>query len=132
MSGAISYTRSAAVQRNQMVVICKSPDGEKCSTKGHWEGGWLIYVDENDNRERDEDERRLSVQRALPHTTLRYRAFGSRHYIAYRPDGFTQTNGTFTLCARQTPELKKALILTKSGRLRVSPYAPGGKPLKCP
>ena len=134
LSGSMAYTRSVAVQRNQAAVICKSSNGIECDVKAKWEDGWLIYIDNDGDRKlaTDKGDKILRVQSPLTATTLRYKAFGPRGYIAYQPDGFTQTNGTFTLCVKNKSELKKALILSKSGRLRVSKTGPGGKPLKCP
>jgi len=134
LSGAMAYTRSVAIQRNQAAVICKSTNGIECNTKAKWEDGWLIYIDNDGNRklETDKGDVILRAQSPLMATTLRYKAFGPRGYIAYQPDGFTQTNGTFTLCVNNKPDIKKALILSKSGRLRVSKTGYGGKPLKCP
>jgi len=134
LSASIAYTRSIAIKRNQTAVICKSTNGVECNVKAKWEDGWLIYVDSDGDRTLDTDmgDQVLHVQAALTATTLRYKAFGPRGYIAYRPDGFTLTNGTFTLCVKDKPEIKKALILSKSGRLRVSLTGYAGKPLKCP
>lgn len=134
LSGAVAYTRSLAIQRNQAAIICKTSDGATCDTKAKWEDGWLIYLDKDDDRILDTDngDEVLRIQSPLMGTTLRYKAFGPRGYIAYQPSGFTQTNGTFTLCVKNQQKLKKALILSKSGRLRVSSTGYGGKPLKCP
>ena len=131
---SISTRKNIAIQRNQAAVICKSTNGLECNTKAKWEDGWLIYIDNDGNRklETDKEDVILRVQSPLMATTLRYKAFGPRGYIAYQPDGFTQTNGTFTICVNNKPDLKKALILSKSGRLRVSKTGYGGKPLKCP
>ena len=134
LSGAVAYTRSVAIQNNQAAIICKSSNGTECNVKAKWEDGWLIYVDKDDDRVLDTDkgDMVLRIQAPLIATTLRYKAFGPRGYIAYQPDGFTQTNGTFTLCSKGKPELKKALILSKTGRLRVSNTGYANKPLKCP
>ena len=130
---SLELTRSTAIQQNEHTVICKSDDGETCIRRGEWNQGWIIFVDSNHNRRRSEDERLVYVQQPLPETTeLKYRAFGSRHYVTYRPEGFTKTNGTFTVCNSAVPERAKALILTKTGRVRLSDKMPGGRAIKCP
>jgi len=129
---SLDLTRSVAIKEKVHTVICKSNDGESCSRRDEWDQGWIIFVDNNHDRHRSEDERLVLVQQPLPEgTQLKYRAFGSRHYVAYRPMGFTRTNGTFTICNPAVPDRSKALILTKSGRVRLSKTLPGSKPIKC-
>lgn len=129
---SLDLTRSVSVKENQHTVICKSSDGEFCIRKGEWDQGWIVFVDDNHDRRRSEDERLVLAQGPLPkNTQLRYRAFGSRHYVAYRPMGFTKTNGTFTICNPAVPDRSKALILSKTGRVRLSNTLPGNKPIKC-
>ncbi len=134
LSAAMAYTRSVAVLHNQAAIICKSSNGQDCDVKAKWENGWIIYFDKDGDRtlNTEKGDEVLRVQSALTATTLRYKAFGPRGYIAYQADGFTETNGTFTLCIKNRPKIKKALILSKSGRLRVSQTGYAGKPLKCP
>ena len=132
LRSSLELTRSTAIQENQHTVICKSEDGEKCTRRGEWGQGWIVFVDNDHNRRRSEDERLVQVQGKLPdNTQLKYRAFGSRHYVTYRPMGFTKTNGTFTLCNPAVPDRAKALILTKTGRVRLSKTLPGEKPIEC-
>ena len=132
LTGSLALTRTEAIKRNQHVVLCKSDNGTDCSRRGHWESGWIIYVDENNNRQRDEQEELILVHEKLENNIkISYSAFGSRHYVAYRPTGYTKTNGTFIICNPRTPERSKALILTKSGRVRLSNTRPNGDPLIC-
>ena len=132
LRGALALTRSEAVKRNLRVVLCKSVDGEHCTKKGSWDSGWIVYADRNHNRQRDKQEPlMLSHGRLTNGHTLTYRGFGSSNYIAYRPTGFTQMNGTFILCAREAPSRSKALILMKTGRVRLSTTRPDGSPLGC-
>ncbi len=132
LRNSLDLARSVAVKENRHTVICKSDDGESCSRQEHWEQGWIIFVDDNRDRHRTENERLVLVQQPLPNgTQLKYRAFGSRHYVAYRPMGFTLTNGTFTVCNPAVPDRSKALILSKTGRVRLSKTLPGSKPIKC-
>ena len=132
LRGAIALTRSEAIRRNQHVVICKSDNGQQCTRNGRWDSGWIIYADENRNRKRDQHEPLILVRGKLPAGhVIDYRAFGSRHYLAYRPTGYTRTNGTFYICKPQDIKRSKALILTKSGRVRLSTTRPDGTPIKC-
>ena len=131
LAGTLSYTRSEAIRRNQHVVICKSLEGTTCTRTGDWRHGWLVYVDANQNRTLDEAETVLGSHRTSDKVQLDYDAFGSRHYLVYRPSGATRTNGTFTFCDPAYPESARALIITKSGRPRLSKIRANGEPLDC-
>ena len=132
LRSSLELTRSVAIKENEHAVICKSSDGESCTRGGDWNQGWIIFIDDNRNRRRSEDERLVLVQAHLPAATqLKYRAFGSSHYVAYRPIGFTKTNGTFTVCNPAVPDRARALILSKTGRVRLSKTLPGNKSIKC-
>lgn len=132
LRGALALSRSEAVRRNLRVVLCKSADGQHCTKKGTWGAGWIVYPDRNQNKHRDPQEPLMLVHGKLANGhTLTYRGFGSHNYIVYRPTGFTQMNGTFTLCAPDAPSWSKALILMKTGRVRLSTTRPDGSPLRC-
>ena len=130
--GDLALARSEAVKRNRDVVLCKSHDGESCIRSEGWHHGWIMFEDTNRNRVRDDDEPLLRVQQPFTAgSTLIYRAFGSRHYVTYRPSGVTLTNGTFTFCAAGQPQHARSIILHKTGRPRLSRTQPGGAALEC-
>ncbi|MEJ2451539.1 MAG: GspH/FimT family pseudopilin [Gammaproteobacteria bacterium] len=132
LRSALALTRSEAIKRNQHTVLCKSADGKHCTKSGSWSQGWIVYIDHNQNRKRDLKETLMLVHGELANGHfLRYRGFGSHNYIVYWPTGFTRTNGTFTLCAPNSPGRSRALILTKTGRVRLSRTRPDGSPLRC-
>ena len=131
LAGTLAYTRSEAVKRNHHVVLCKSFDGTQCTREGDWRHGWLVYVDTNQNRSLDDDEPILGTHRLSEQIQVDYRAFGSRHYLVYRPSGTTHTNGTFTFCDPTYPESARALIITKTGRARLSKVRADGSALDC-
>jgi type IV fimbrial biogenesis protein FimT len=132
LRGALALTRSEAVHRNRHVAICHSLDGVQCSRRGNWSNGWIIFVDKNRDKFIDESDEIIQLYHTInTSVSINYRAFGSRHYVVYRPSGFTLTNGTFTVCSPKNTTLKKALILTKSGRVRLSKVQDDGKELVC-
>jgi len=132
LRGALALTRSEAVTRQQDVVICKSADQSSCTQSGEWEQGYIVFVDENRDRERNNNEKILHTHEQLPdNILLNYRAFGSRHYLVYESSGLTMTNGTFTICNQTVPERSRALIVTKTGRVRLSESRADGSALDC-
>lgn len=132
LRGALYIARSEAIRRNQQVILCKSSDGQKCTKRASWSQGWIVFEDANQNKSRDSDESLILAHGALLNGhTLDYRGFGSHHYVIYRPTGFTQMNGTFILCAPNSPGRSRALILIKTGRVRLSKTRADGSPLDC-
>ena len=132
LAGMLQMARSEAISRNRQVVICHSTDGQTCDRVADWTDSWLVFVDENRDRQRNADESVVAFRQAPENGTRAiYRAFGSKHHLTYRPDGRTRTNGTFTVCDPRYPELNRALIVTKSGRPRLSRSGPGGRALRC-
>lgn len=132
LSSSLALTRSEAITRQQDVVICKSADQISCTRQGEWTQGYIVFVDANRDRERNAEELLLHIHEQLPENiVLDYRAFGSRHYLAYQSTGLTMTNGTFTFCNQNVPERSKALIITKTGRVRLSETRADGNPLAC-
>ena len=133
VSRSLMLTRSEAVKRETDVVICKSQDQQTCNSEASWHQGWIIYEDRQPNRQRDDDEPLIFAHSALSAAVqLDYRAFRSSNFIAFRPTGITKTNGTFTLCYNEEVDSARALILSKTGRVRFSRNRADGSPLSCP
>ncbi len=130
--GDLAYARSAAIIQRQHTVICKSTNGQRCVRSGHWQQGWIIFIDANHNQHHDPEERILRVSGPLtPGHKLTYSAFGSKHYLTYRPSGMTLTNGSFIFCPANHAARPRAVIVYKSGRVRTSRTRAGGGPLIC-
>ncbi len=133
LSRSLALARSEAVKRETPVVICKSQNQQNCTTAGNWRQGWIIFEDRLPDRQRDKNEPLIFAKAALPApVNLDYAAFRSSNFIAFRATGITKTNGTFTLCYNQDADSARALILSKTGRVRFSRTRADGRPLRCP
>lgn len=128
----LSLGRSEAVRRNRQVVLCRSSDGRACSGAGAWGDGWILFLDRDRDRARDGAEPILRAHGRLQHgLTLRYAAFPSGGYLTFRPTGITNANGTFTFCDGRGAAAARAVIVSKTGRARLSRRRPDGEPLTC-
>ncbi|MGH8225799.1 MAG: GspH/FimT family pseudopilin [Gammaproteobacteria bacterium] len=115
------YARSEAITRGQTITLCTSTDGDMCSTEHNWDGGWIVFVDEDENLKRDPDEALLRVKPAF---TSSDRLVGNRlvaHHIGYQREGFLKGlhNGTITFST--VPDrrgLRRCLIISRTGRIR--------------
>ncbi len=133
LSGSLALARSESVKRESHVVICKSRDQQSCTRAGSWRQGWIVFEDRLPDRQRNGDEPLIFAKSELPAAVhLDYAAFRSSNFIAFRPTGITKTNGTFTLCYNQEADSARALILSKTGRIRFSRTRADGRPLGCP
>jgi type IV fimbrial biogenesis protein FimT len=127
---ALFLARSAAIQRAKIVTLCRSMDGERCSPGSAWAAGWMVFA--NDDRDeppvRDLNEAVLAVHAAWPSGTIT----SNRNYYSFRPHRQGVVNGTIVFCDRRGATHARAIIISQTGRPRVSNRDSSGKPLRCP
>lgn len=127
----MNYARSEAIKSGSEVVVCISSGGLACDRGSRWHRGWIVFHDLDGDRRRDADEPVKRRQNALQTTTIRYRGFPSRRFVRFLPNGFTDNNGTFSFCAPSPADFERAVILSKSGRLRKATRAGDGAAIAC-
>ncbi len=123
--------RSEAVKRFAPAVLCPSANGSDCLDDPEWHRGYILFADANNNGERDEDEELLKVRQG---ESTRLTALSSiyRKRISYRPNGMAGgTNLTVTFCDARNATPPKAVIVSNTGRPRVSDTKPDGSALTC-
>jgi len=128
---ALHGARSAAILRAEPVVLCKSRDGSQCSTDtSPWSDGWIAFA----NRDRDSPPRvdagesLLMVQPPSKHIDLR----ANRNAVIYWPVALAGTTVSFVFCDQRGSRAARAIIVSQTGRPRVSARDAAGKPLRCP
>jgi len=118
---AFHQARIAAVHRGSAVVACPSTDRMHCSGSPHWHDGWLVFADDDGDRERGPDEPVYLAAGALP-PGLTAAGSAGRPRITYRPDGSAHgSNLTVTFCDRRGAGAVTALIVNVYGRVRSGP-----------
>ena len=132
LAGALAYARSEAVTKNTEVLTCQSNNSSECHRSGSWQNGWIIFVDDNKNRQRDPEEKLLRVYFAAKNGTqaIFNGAANINHYMRYKPSGRAYPNGSFLIC-NPNIGIGKALIMTQSGRLRLSKKQRDGSAVTC-
>lgn len=132
LAGALAYARSEAITKQTTILTCQSNNGSECNRSESWHNGWIIFADKNKNKQRDPEERLLKVYAAMDNATQAvFRgAFGIRHYMKYKPSGAASPNGSFLIC-NPNIGVGKALIMTHSGRLRLSKTKTNGSAVTC-
>jgi type IV fimbrial biogenesis protein FimT len=127
---AVQLARSESAKRPAAVTLCPSADGSLCGGPGgHFDSGWIVFVNEDRDSpaQRDPDEPLLHVHLRARAATVR----SNRARYTFRPFYIRSTNGTVTFCDERGPAAARAVILSYTGRPRVSDRGPGGRALEC-
>lgn len=122
--------RSAAILRNQPTVVCKSADQRRCTpTASGWGDGWIVFVNKDHDSPPvvDRDEAVLLVQPRVERFTIQ----SSRSAVTYWPFALAGTTATFVFCDERGARAARAIIVSQTGRPRISARDSAGKPLRC-
>ena len=132
LAGALAYARSEAVIKQTTVITCQSDNGSECHRSGNWHNGWIIFIDTNNTKQRETEETLLRVYAASDNDTQAiFNGAGNiDHYMRYKPSGQAYPNGSFLIC-NPNIGVGKALIMTQSGRLRLSRKQRDGSAITC-
>lgn len=132
LAGALAYARSESVTKQTTTLTCQSNNGSECSRSGNWHNGWIIFIDTNNNKQRESEETLLRVYTTANNGTqaIFNGAANIDHYIRYKPSGQAYPNGSFLIC-NPAIGVGKALIMTQSGRLRLSKRQRTGSAITC-
>lgn len=129
MVSSFNLARSEAVKRHQNVVLCPNNAGQ-CAKQPYWHNGWLMFVDNNFDREFDADEEIIYIEAAKENieiTSSRY-----RRRVVFRTLGSSAgSNASFIFCDQRGTSEARAIILSNSGRARVAEKQSDGKEWKC-
>ncbi len=128
---ALAHGRSQEFLNSQRVILCPSSDLKSCTGGFDWQHGFISFVDSNYNRLRDEDEKLLAVTQLHRDDVAIQTSSGRRKIIFYPAGNSPGSNVTIKFCSK-TPDIPgKALILSNSGRARLSRTMPGGDEIAC-
>jgi len=127
---AVYLARSEAIKRNGVVSLCPSLDGEWCAPSGTpWHRGWLIFVnrDRDSPAVRDHGEDLLRVYATWDEGAVR----ANRATLSFRPFGQMGVTATFTFCDQRGSKAARAVIISQTGRPRVSDRSASNTALVC-
>jgi len=126
---ALQMARQQALATGQPVTVCPTADDRQCAFGG---GQWMAF----ENRPGGRDSTRepgepLLLRWQLPEGIL---ASGTRGYAAYQPATRSAATLTFRFCHARHPELSQSVIVSQTGRARVSRPNPASSPVAhgCP
>ena len=127
----VFLARSEAIKRNAVVSVCRSVDGKHCANRtANWETGWLVFV----NTDRDQPADRDTGEEIL-HRNDGWnggRITSNRLSFSFRPTAQGDVNGTILFCdPRGHASDARAIIISHTGRARISRRDSRGKALRC-
>lgn len=128
---ALHAARAESLRSSADVVLCPANAADACvGSQAAWRQGWMVFVnsDRDNPPVRDEDER-VVLRYAMDHPGD---VGANRTSFVYRPFGRRSTTGTFVYCDRRGATDARAVIVSHTGRPRVSALTASGAPLACP
>jgi type IV fimbrial biogenesis protein FimT len=126
---AIHLARKESIMRRQVVSLCPSLDGISCEPSHDWSTGWLMF--ENDDRDepprRSPDEALLQVHKVAANI----RITANRRGFTLRATQKRATNGTIVVCDQAGRVTPRALVVSYTGRPRVTLETSRGEAYSC-
>lgn len=126
---AIYLARSEAIKRNGVVSLCPTLDGRYCSPATNWSTGWIVFL----NLDRDSPALRDAGEPLL-HAYASWDAghiAANRSTLSFRPFGQMGVTATVTFCDERGAAAARAVIISQTGRPRVTARNSSGGPLSC-
>ena len=126
---AVHLARKESVVRRRAVTLCPSPDGQNCGPGFDWSDGWIMFVnlDRDAPATRDSDEPLLQRFSASSHNEVT----ANRRSFSFRTTELRATNGTFIFCDKARRAAARAMVVSYTGRPRVSRIDRNGIPYNC-
>jgi type IV fimbrial biogenesis protein FimT len=126
---AVHLARKESITRKQVVSLCPSFDGRRCTPGADWSGGFLMF----ENKDRDEppqvdSDEPVLLSHAPPQNVI---IVANRSGFTLRATFRRATNGTIVVCDRAARVPPKAVVISYTGRPRVALRTPRGERYAC-
>jgi type IV fimbrial biogenesis protein FimT len=123
----LAAARRNALTTGQTVTLCPTQNLTNCSFNGRQ---WMLFANQPGGAEgRREPGEVLLKQWPLPRGIS---VSGTRGYAAYLPQPRAASTLTFTFCHQTLPSLRRSVIVSQTGRARISVPASTPLPARCP
>jgi type IV fimbrial biogenesis protein FimT len=130
LAHAIHVARAQAHAELADAVVCRSADSRQCAPAGDWSSGWIMFVnhDADDPPRVDDGEPLMAAQQG----PLALSIASNRAAFVLRPFFLRSTNGTAVFCDARGSASARAVIISYTGRPRLTRLSSSGRPLTCP
>ena len=118
---AVHAARQFAATRGESMQLCGATDAAQCSGGLNWSSGLLLV------NELGTVHRSLPLARSVQELTVR----SNRPAISFEPGTSFASPATLTICDRRGSGAARAVIVSRSGRPRVSDHDASNRELRC-
>lgn len=122
--GMLNFARDMAVSNSRNVIICPSENKLDCSSTQNWSTNLLVFVDQNKNDKKDEDEPLLrTFDMTANEQSLNWKSFQNKSFLSFYADGTTGfQSGRIYYCYKGGQEIqnKAQIIVYRTGRSRIA------------
>jgi type IV fimbrial biogenesis protein FimT len=109
--------RSEAVALNTHIVACPGEPASGCSGDSDWGAGWIVFTDQNTDRQLQQDE--VIVRHGQAMENVRIQGSQGRTEVRFFPNGSAPgSNGSITFCGLGGPAKARKLVISNLGRIR--------------
>jgi len=128
---AVQLARSESAKRGVAVRVCPARDGVDCLGSGDdFSDGWIVRLDTPPDAAAAGDPGAAVL---FSHDTrMQGTIHANRPAFLFRPYFRRSTNGTITFCDTRGAQAARSVIISYTGRPRVTRESSGGGPLQCP
>jgi len=127
----LMFARDSAVSLSRVVVACPSSDADSCASDNHWQQGWMVFQDDNLDRQRQADElilRISGVQRQVTITSSIH-----RNRLRFYANGTAPgTTASLAICDQRGSANAYVIVISNSGRIRLRSALRNNLQLTCP
>ena len=129
----LNLARSEAIKRGASVTLCKrNSAGTNCDNTANWNGGWIVFADQNGNGNFDDDGDTALCEpaedcliRVTPPLPSDIRLSFSKNIVTFDAMGASSGfSGTFKFCDDRGAKKARATLLENNGRIRNSTDSP--------
>lgn len=127
---SLHSARQNAMLSGISTVICGSKNSRQCTADGSWSDGWVMFA----NSDGDSPPRVTPGDRILrsAHSPAGIIIHANRADFAMNPYGIRSTNGTLIWCDRRGKGHARGIIVSYTGKPRLSRTTGSGDALPCP
>jgi type IV fimbrial biogenesis protein FimT len=110
----LRLARAEAVRRAKIVTLCKSSDANQCSASASWSQGWIVFVDDDKNAQRNGSE---SLLYQFQNTASSIEVHSTATAIRYAATGYLigATSSLYHFCGK-TLDLDRGLEINAIGK----------------
>ena len=132
LHSSFHLARSEAARSKSNITICASTNSMDAAAAcgGTFDDGWMMFVnlDRDAPAVRDPDEPVLQRYSVSLHNQIT----ANRRSFSFRTTALRATNGTFIFCDKARRAAPRALVVSYTGRPRVTRHDRRGNPYNCP